>query len=260
MITKDQLFALTKKFKINETAILREYIQLYFLSRLYDFLESQKIFFKGGTAIHFLYSSSRFSEDLDFTLEMKEEEFLKFIRNFFAILKKEEALEFKERKTIAGKRFLLSCHPSIVNFPIFINLDFSFREKIYFKEKSIIITEFPVTFRSYVYHPQKKELLAEKIRAFLTRTTGRDIYDLWFLLKDNTSVDYELVLKKLAYYKIRNFSFDDIVKKLEKFKKEEFVRDLKTFVSFSEREKLADFFDYLVDFFKKQLDYYNKKY
>jgi len=45
MITKDQLFALTKKFKINETAILREYIQLYFLSRLYDFLESQKIFF-----------------------------------------------------------------------------------------------------------------------------------------------------------------------------------------------------------------------
>jgi len=253
MITKDQLFVLTKKFKINETAILREYIQLYFLSRLYDFSESQKIFFKGGTAIHFLYSSSRFSEDLDFTVEMREDDFLKFITNFFSLLKKEEPFEFKERKTIAGKRFLLSCQSSIVNFPIFINLDFSFREKIYFKEKSIINTEFPVTFRSYVYHPQKKEILAEKIRAFLTRTTGRDIYDLWFLLKSNTPIDYELVLKKLAYYKIKNFSFDDIIKKLEQFKKEEFVRDLKPFVSFSEREKLADFFDYLVDFFRKNL-------
>jgi len=40
---------------------------------------------------------------------------------------------------------------------------------------------------------------------------------------------------------------------LEQFKKEEFVRDLKPFVSFSEREKLADFFDYLVDFFRKNL-------
>lgn len=250
MITKDQLFSLSKKFKINETVILREYIQLYFLSRLYEFKESKNIFFKGGTAIHFIYNSSRFSEDLDFTVEEKERDFLIFINKFFNLLKKEESVDFKERKTVAGKKFLLSYNHELVNFRIFINLDFSFREKIIHKAKSILKTEFPVIFRSYVYHPEKKELLAEKIRAFLTRNVSRDIYDLWFLLSQNTKIDEKLILEKLKYYKIKKFSFSDIVDKLKKINKKDFILDLKPFVNFSERERLGDFFEYLIDFFK----------
>jgi len=79
MITKAQLSDLSRKYKINEATILREYVQFYLLSRLYTHKESQKIFFKGGTAIHFIYKSPRFSEDLDFTIEEKEEKFLNFI-------------------------------------------------------------------------------------------------------------------------------------------------------------------------------------
>ncbi|MDH7476204.1 MAG: nucleotidyl transferase AbiEii/AbiGii toxin family protein [Microgenomates group bacterium] len=252
MINKDQIFSLVKKHKINETAILREYIQLYFLSRFYDFEKSQKIFFKGGTAIHFLFNSPRFSEDLDFTIEMNEGNFDKFINSFFKLLEKEEFVSFKERKTIVGKKYLLTYENlKVASFPVFINLDFSFREKIFYKTKSIIKTDFPVIFRSYVYHPEKKELLAEKIRAFLTRTVGRDLYDLWFLLNQNIEIDEKLVLEKLRYYDIEKFNFDMIKQKLKKLNKNDFVKDLKPFVTFSEREKLNNFFDYLIDFINK---------
>ena len=44
MITKTQLFDFSSKYKINETTILREYIQLYLLSRLYS-LNKAGIFF-----------------------------------------------------------------------------------------------------------------------------------------------------------------------------------------------------------------------
>ena len=253
MITKDQLFELSRKYKINETTILREYIQLYFLSRLYSFKGSKNIFFKGGTAIHFVYHSSRFSEDLDFTVEEREDKFRIFIKDLFEKLKKEEQVEFKERKTITGKRFLLTYAPSLVNYKVFINLDFSFREKILLKEKSIISTDFPVIFRSYLYHLGKNELLAEKIRAFLMRSEGRDIYDIWYLLSQKGEIDYKIILEKLKYYKINLFNKKDIFKKLNLFSKKDFILDLKPFVSINERDRLGDFFDYVKDYIVKFL-------
>lgn len=248
MITKNQLFDLSREYKINETVILREYIQLYFLSRLYSYEESQKIFFKGGTAIHFIYKSARFSEDLDFTVEETEEKFTSFIKEFFESIKKEEPMEFKERKTITGKRYLLTYSPTVVIFKVFINLDFSFREKILLKSKSIITTDFPVIFRSYLYHPEKNELLAEKIRAFLTRNEGRDIYDIWYLLSKKGEIDDKIILEKLRYYKINSFDKKDILKKLNLFNKKDFILNLRPFVSIDERDKLGDFFDYLRDY------------
>ena len=41
---------------------------------------------------------------------------------------------------------------------------------------------FPVGPYPQVAHLKIKELLAEKVRAILTRTRGRDIFDLYFLL------------------------------------------------------------------------------
>jgi len=253
MITKDQLFELSRKYKINEATILREYIQLYFLSRLYSYKESKNIFFKGGTAIHFIYHSSRFSEDLDFTVEEEEGKFKLFITDFFEKLKKEEPVDFKERKTIAGKRFLLTYAPSLVNYKVFINLDFFFREKIFLKEKSIINTDFPVIFRSYLNHPDKDELLAEKIRAFLKRKEGRDVYDIWYLLNQKAVLNEKIILEKLKYYKIYSFNKEEILKRLEDFDKKDFILDLRPFVMNNERDRLGDFFDYVKDYIVKFL-------
>ena len=125
MITKEQVYFLVKRHKINETVVFRQYLQLLFLSNLYAEKESTKIFFKGGTALHLIYGITRFSEDLDFTVELKEKIFMDFIKKLFKLLSKEEQVEFKEKKTIAGRKFLLTAAPAILPYKTFVSLDFS---------------------------------------------------------------------------------------------------------------------------------------
>ena len=253
MITKDQIDLLAKKFKINETTIFREYLQISFLSKLYAFSVSEKIFFKGGTALHLIYKMPRFSEDLDFTVELKEKKFLSFIFRVFDSLSKEEEINFKERKTIAGKRFLLTASPSVLPYKTFVNLDFSFREKVLAPQKSIIETDYPVLFTSWVYHLSEEEIFAEKIRAILTRKKGRDIYDLWFLINRGVSPQKGLIKEKLKYYNLEKVKSEEIIKKIEQFPEKDFIQDVRPFVPISERGKLADFFNYLKVYLKEKL-------
>lgn len=59
--------------------IVREYFQHVFLSELYKLPETEKILFKGGTALRIINGSPRFSEDLDFSVfGVTERELKKF--------------------------------------------------------------------------------------------------------------------------------------------------------------------------------------
>jgi len=254
MITQEQLTSLSKKFKTNAATVLREYLQIWFLSRLYSFTGSEEIFFKGGTALHLIFGAPRFSEDLDFTVQTEVEAFERFIKPVFKALSREEEVEFKGRKTLTGKRFLLTARPSVVNYPVFINLDFSFREKVLSPQKSIIKTQFPVLFTAYVYHLSAQEIMAEKIRAVMTRKKGRDLYDLWFLGSKGILPEERLVKEKLNYYGLAKTSKEEILKRVESFSKGDFILDLRPFVPVGEREKLGVFFEYLKDFLSKTLE------
>jgi len=253
MITREQIRFLSKKKKTNESVIFREYLQLFFLSELCSQKQNRNIFFKGGTALHLIYKAPRFSEDLDFTVELKEKDFLNFAQKLFDQISKREAVKFKERKSLAGKRFLLTATPTILPYEVFINLDFSFREKIIQPEKSVIETDYPVLFTSYIYHLSKDEMFAEKIRALLSRTKGRDLYDLWYLATQGARINKDLVRKKLEYYHLEKIKKEEILERIERFSKKNFILDLRPFVSLDEREKLGDFFDFIKDYLKKSL-------
>jgi len=253
MITKEQVNFISKERKINEITIFREYLQVLFLNELYSKKQSEKIFFKGGTSLHLIYNAPRFSEDLDFTVELREEQFLKFIWNLFEEISKKENIEFKERKSISGKRFLLSATPTILPYRLFVNLDFSFREKVIFPQKSIINTGYPIIFTSYVWHLSKDEIFAEKIRALLTRAKGRDLYDLWYLLTQGAKIDKNLVKRKLKYYNLENIKKEELLKKIKKFSKKDFILDVRPFVSFDQRNKLSEFFNYVKEYLEKYL-------
>ncbi|OQX71485.1 hypothetical protein B6D52_01405, partial [Candidatus Parcubacteria bacterium 4484_255] len=99
---------------------------------------------------------------------MEEKIFDKFISNLFQKIEKKETIIFKPRKTLIGKTFLLKSKSALFSNETYINLDFSFREKIIEPKKSIIKTSYPILFTSYIYNLSKKEILAEKIRALLT--------------------------------------------------------------------------------------------
>ncbi|MFZ5858815.1 MAG: nucleotidyl transferase AbiEii/AbiGii toxin family protein [Chloroflexota bacterium] len=242
MITHEQVTLLAKKAKINETVIFREYLQLVFLQKLYQKTPSQKIFFKGGTAIHLIFQAPRFSEDLDFSVTSTMNEFNAYIVSVLKRMNDEEGVTWKEKKSISGRQFLLSAE-DILPYKAYISLDFSFREKVFSDDRTVIQTAYPVVFTSYVHHLSQDEILAEKIRALMTRKKGRDLYDLWYLLSRGAQVNQEMVKKKLAFYEISNFVNADILKRVASFPRKDFVLDLRPFVPLNERDRLPDFFE-----------------
>ena len=245
MITKDQINSFAHKFKTNESTVYREYLQILFLNKLYKNKKSSQVFFKGGTAIHFLLGASRFSEDLDFTVTSSESEFLSLINLVFKEFIKEGEFSFKERKTIAGKRFLLTANRDVLPYATFINLDFSFREKVFQPSKSTFDTVYPVIFTSFIYHLSSEEICAEKIRALLTRKKGRDLFDLWFLTSQGILINNELVKEKLKYYKITDYTNKELLNSIKKISKKEFETDMRPFVPMGERSKLMERFEYI---------------
>jgi hypothetical protein len=252
MITQEQVVALAKRYKINETVIFREYLQLVFLQKLYQKTPSQNILFKGGTALHLILHAPRFSEDLDFSVTLSTPAFEAYIATVLKRMADEEGVSWQERKSVAGKQFLLAAE-NILPYKTYIALDFSFREEVFSQERAIIQTAYPTLFTSYVYHLSQEEILAEKIRAVMTRKKGRDLYDLWFLLSKGIAVQHDLVRKKLAYYELTDIVNADIIARVAAFPKKDFTLDLRPFVPQNERERLPEFFDYLQAQIKRTL-------
>ena len=254
MLTQNQIREFAKKLKISDSVVLREYIQLFFLKELYSQKFSEHIFFKGGTAIRLIFEGERFSEDLDFTVTVPLEDFNQFIESFFKKMSKRYSWNFKKRKTLAGETYLLSAVKENEGYGLFIKLDFSFREKVLKPSKSIIETIYPIIFTTFINHLSKEEILAEKIRAIITRSKGRDIYDLWFLLNQGIALTDDLVLEKLHYYDIDTFDRKSLIERIKAFGKDKFVTDLRPFVPINQRIALSDFYEFVIEFISKKVE------
>jgi hypothetical protein len=81
-----------------------------------------------------------------------------------------------------------------------------------------------------------EEILAEKIRAIMTRNKARDIFDARFLIAKKIAVNIELANKKLEYYDM-------------KFEKEAFIESLRNKKRIWENE-LKPLVGYVPDFEK----------
>ena len=242
MIDQSQLSDLVKKYQTNSTVILREYVQLLLLETLYGIKGSENFIFKGGTAVHLVFDAPRFSEDLDFTVSSSEKQAELVIQKLFTQMQKIGDYTFKKKDTITGLRYQMIIHFSIITFTIYMNLDFSFREATLTHDKSILNTQFPVTTNSVIHHMGKDEIVAEKVRAILTRNKGRDIYDLWYLLSKEATINQDWVKQKFAYYKDKGLKLSDLVGRIQSFPVKDFIEDLRPFVPFSDRDQLAERF------------------
>lgn len=221
---------LAKEFKIDLFTIYREYLQLLFLKHFYAKHNSENIYFKGGTAIKFIFGSFRFSEDLDFTSLLNPSKLAILIEESLKDLNKEVGnVNFKKldsfTNSFSGK---ISQNLPDFNFPLTIRLDFSLREKPFFADTSLIETTFPIGPYPQITHLRIEEMLAEKIRALIIRGQGRDIFDIWFLLTKKAALDWNLVNKKMLLYNkntnmaelltiIKNMPIKDIKSDLTKF-------------------------------------------
>ena len=251
MLSKEQIQIFSKQIKIDSFSVYREYLQLLFLKYFYDLPKSNQIYFKGETSIKFLYGSFRFSEDLDFSSTLKEEEIKPLIQKAIKNLSREIPTSFKQEKSIADS-FTGRIFQEISDFifPLTVRLDISLREKPIYIENSYIETIFPISPYPLVVHLAVKEILAEKIRALIIRGKGRDLFDIWFLLSKKIEIDWDLVNLKMSFYN-RKTNLKEIMTIIKETPDQEIKKDLTKFLPLNQRESAEKVKTWLIDKLRK---------
>lgn len=213
MITKEELkiYANTKNLNLGQAE--KDYYQNIVLFCVYRIYANEMVF-KGGTALSKCYGLDRFSEDLDFTALMlfsttKLKEQLNRFMKYEITENIVEDNNLKITLNIYGPLYNGIKHSTCK-----LILDISYREEILVNpEIKKIITEYEVpSFDVYVMNTE--EILAEKIRAIMTREKARDVYDLYYLVAKNTEIDIELIKEKLKFYN-ETWSLNKFIEKLE---------------------------------------------
>ena len=167
----------------------------YFLTMLlYHLKDLEGMYFKGGTALNKIFlKHTRLSEDLDFTatvpistIKKKVECIVHADREYF----KKVEYENESKNFIRIKVFYKS-HFTKTSYVI---IDVNKRASVHLKgEKKKVHNFYDLDFEVTVLN--FNELIAEKLRATITRNQPRDYFDLYFILKEHP-IDLELVKKK----------------------------------------------------------------
>lgn len=191
MISNETLEKLARQYQTTIFPnIVREYFQHVFLSELYKLPESEKMLFKGGTALRIIYGSSRFSEDLDFSIFRIEQRIQKkFIENLFtAVLSKIEEIgvkvELGPKLGPTTEGYYGDATFQIHDYPLVLaSINVSSRNGRDIKgEVDSVANDFVPTYN--LIHLPQNELVSEKIfGALLKRKKARDFYDLYWIMK-----------------------------------------------------------------------------
>lgn len=176
------------------------------LRTIYDteFL-TDKLVIKGGTAINLIYfNMPRLSVDIDFNFVSGEqkEDMLKSRENIDKILTKiftMNGYEIEKTKRYALLQYNLKYTNNAGNIDrIKVEINFMERVPVFeIAEKKISIFDIP-EFKVRTY--RLEELFATKLRALLTRTAPRDMFDIYILLKSGLKLDERALKKCFIFY------------------------------------------------------------
>jgi predicted nucleotidyltransferase component of viral defense system len=184
MITIEAIRALATKLQTTELNVRREYCQHLFLSYFYQQPSTDKVYFKGGTALRVIYNSPRFSEDLDFSTSLIDIHPLEdaVVGALAEIARENMGVDITESKITSGGYLAIILFRSD-DAPVAVKFEISMREGKKRGEAVTIISDFIPTYT--ILALAREQLIDEKIRALLSRKKARDFYDLYFLLRAN---------------------------------------------------------------------------
>jgi hypothetical protein len=203
---KDDLLQLVLPIKapIEARNLAREYLQALILQSLQRIGAMTALAFHGGTALRFLFSSQRYSEDLDFALERPASSYdfrasLQTIRSELQAQGYRVDLKINDQKTV---------HSAFIRFPgLPSELKLSPHRDETLAVKIEVDTHPPAgaglttsLVRRHVLlnlqHHDQASLLAGKLHAVLQRPylKGRDLYDLSWYLSDRNWPAPNLIL------------------------------------------------------------------
>lgn len=255
-IDKWREYARVFNFPLPEEAE-KDYLQDILLLNIYSVTGSE-LLFRGGTAISKIYSSGRFSEDLDFILAdtynseagpiiKKIENSIKNTNNYFQTTYSKDVFKDMVNYTIKieGPLCLASSNDSAKQ-RISINLN-TYEKNLMPPQASIRETPYPNLPHYTIIAESQAELLADKIKAAIERrhkhklVFARDLYDVWALVtKYRLKPRFGIVSRKMELYGISKFSmasFRSCIDEAEKYWEEEMETVVSTVPSYSEVRK-----------------------
>jgi len=193
--------------------LVREYLQARLLQSLQDRGAFNTWAFQGGTALRFLYSMPRFSEDLDFALvepgmPVDFHEQVTSAHRVFTAEGYETGIRINDQKTVKSafvnfrgllSELGLSAHPSET---LSLKVEVDSNPPAGAGIVSTVIRRHVIL---NLRHHDQASLLAGKLHAFLARryVKGRDIYDLIWYLSDRSWPEPNLELLNNALAQTR---------------------------------------------------------
>lgn len=200
MINREMLLEIGRRKKlINKEHIEKDYFQDVLLFNL--FKKTNKLVFKGGTAVYKLYSLPRFSEDLDFSVIESTD-----LKDVEDIVREVSSIDYFELKSVKKTRdsllFRIVCKGILTRYNS-LRVDINFKNKIIngYDVKNYVPEYFDINpFSLRVL--KLDEMIAEKIHAIFMREKARDLFDMFYLLR-LAKLDKKLVAEKLRYFGIR---------------------------------------------------------
>lgn len=223
MISLENLDSIAAKQQTLLPNIVTDYVQVLFLYAFYRQKQAVRFFFKGGTALHLVFRSPRFSEDLDFTARTYDCRLFEDSLNQALVFIEKAGLnvEVVESKPTTGgclAIFSVAGH----KFSTRIHIEVSLRTPKNVRGESYLVkNEFMPPFEVQIM--EKSALVAEKIEALLARKKPRDFYDLYFMLRSG-------MVAKLSQEK-RHM----IINEIKKVNRQQLARELKQFLPRSHR-------------------------
>lgn len=228
MLSRDSLEKFTKLEQTSVLNVVREYCQHLFLSYLYQNPGSEKLLFKGGTALRIILKSPRFSEDLDFTgAGIIHKEVEELFTDTLAYIEKTGMTVHVEEATKTTGGYLGIAMFEAYDMKINVQIEVSLRSAKSFKKVRALITSDYLPAYTLVHLPVE-DIIQGKLEALLDRHKPRDFYDYFFLL----SGDYPAARTK-----------ENLMKALKLLHKEtiNFQAELKKFLPASQAMHLRDF-------------------
>jgi len=238
--------------------MLKEYLQLMILDYLSSTVYTQQAVFIGGTNLRLVKGIDRFSEDLDFDCKkFSEKEFIEMTDGIILFLKRSGwRVETRDKDNPKLTAFRRNIHFPELLFDMGLSghKDERFLIKVESQDQGLVyepvITDisgcgfffpFPV--------PSDGVLCSMKIAAMLSRSKGRDFYDLMFLLAQ-TKPDYDFLAKRCGVGNLQQFkeATKERLKSVDlKVKQRDFEHLLFTKVNSEKILRFSNFIDSLKD-------------
>ncbi len=184
MIGVQTLRQTADKYQTTFDNVVKEYFQHLFLSGLYREKNSEKLLFKGETALRLVYGSPRFSEDLDFNgVGISVVQIEGIVGSVLAKMEEQGITTSIEESKKTSGGYLAIFRFSGEGYPSGIQMEVSLRDKAQSKGGSAALVRSDLVPAYTLYQLNEKDLVKEKVEACLTRGKARDFYDLYFILR-----------------------------------------------------------------------------